>query len=643
MSKAGLAVVLIAALPAGTLGGAWWLAPRLYEDDLATAFPHREAEWAGSTTCESCHPDHYASWHRTFHRTMTQEATPETVLGAFDGQRLVFGFRDAAGRQVTARPYREDGRFVIELRREDGTVQTFDVHRTVGSRRYQQYLSKAPASEPGENYYRLPVLWNVRESRWIHLNGAFLGHDGEPYDQHMAVWNQNCIFCHNTGPRPGWINYRELDARAARGEPVNSAVESRYESEVAELGIACEACHAPAGEHARRNRDPLRRYLLHLSGGDDPTIVNPAKLAKERSVDVCGQCHGQRLPDPPDSIRDWMIDGPVYRAGETLTASLDPVTRDTPGPPSMPDMFARRFWNDGTPRLTAYEYQGLVASPCFQKGELTCLSCHSMHAGDLRGQIEPAMRTNDACAPCHQELMADVKAHTRHEPEGSGSLCYECHMPRMVYGVLEIHRSHLIENPDPAADAEAARPNACTLCHLDRSAVWAAEKSREWWGSDAYRIPERSGDGAPVELADTAAALLAGDPVQRAVAARLAGRGDAPLKAGERAFLVPLLLQGLQDRYPTIRWFSQLSLRSLLADVAVPGMTAALERFDYLAPPPQRQVVTAELLGLWQEHAKSSLPAPPEGSLVGPDYRLTREAAAPLLALQTDKLIHIGE
>jgi CelD/BcsL family acetyltransferase involved in cellulose biosynthesis len=80
------------------------MAPRLYEDDLATAFPHREAEWTGSTTCESCHPDHYASWHRTFHRTMTQEATPETVLGAFDGRRLVFGFRDAAGRQVTARP-----------------------------------------------------------------------------------------------------------------------------------------------------------------------------------------------------------------------------------------------------------------------------------------------------------------------------------------------------------------------------------------------------------------------------------------------------------------------------------------------------------------------------------------------------------
>jgi len=104
MSRAGLAVVLIAALPVGSLGSAWWMAPRLYEDDLATAFPHREAEWTGSTTCESCHPDHYASWHRTFHRTMTQEATPETVLGAFDGRRLVFGFRDAAGRQVTARP-----------------------------------------------------------------------------------------------------------------------------------------------------------------------------------------------------------------------------------------------------------------------------------------------------------------------------------------------------------------------------------------------------------------------------------------------------------------------------------------------------------------------------------------------------------
>ena len=37
-----------------------------------------------SVTCQACHPAQYDAWHRSYHRTMTQVATPSTVLGAFD-------------------------------------------------------------------------------------------------------------------------------------------------------------------------------------------------------------------------------------------------------------------------------------------------------------------------------------------------------------------------------------------------------------------------------------------------------------------------------------------------------------------------------------------------------------------------------
>src|SRR4029450_5720999 len=33
-----------------------------------------------SDQCKSCHPDQYASWHQSFHRTMTTLARPETML-----------------------------------------------------------------------------------------------------------------------------------------------------------------------------------------------------------------------------------------------------------------------------------------------------------------------------------------------------------------------------------------------------------------------------------------------------------------------------------------------------------------------------------------------------------------------------------
>ena len=48
----------------------------------------------------------------------------------------------------------------------------------------------------------------------------------------------------------------------------------------------------PAQEHVRVNQNPLRRYGQLLSGGDEPTIVNPADLDSKASAQVCGQCHG---------------------------------------------------------------------------------------------------------------------------------------------------------------------------------------------------------------------------------------------------------------------------------------------------------------------------------------------------------------
>src|SRR5688572_13295863 len=36
--------------------------------------------YVGSNACRACHPSEHASFTRTFHRTMTQDATPKTVL-----------------------------------------------------------------------------------------------------------------------------------------------------------------------------------------------------------------------------------------------------------------------------------------------------------------------------------------------------------------------------------------------------------------------------------------------------------------------------------------------------------------------------------------------------------------------------------
>ena len=43
-----------------------------------------DAGYLESNDCRKCHERNYATWHATFHRTMTQEANPQSVLGDFE-------------------------------------------------------------------------------------------------------------------------------------------------------------------------------------------------------------------------------------------------------------------------------------------------------------------------------------------------------------------------------------------------------------------------------------------------------------------------------------------------------------------------------------------------------------------------------
>jgi hypothetical protein len=344
---------LIAAALAASIGA------RRIDADLRRPLSIKGADYAGSDACGQCHPAHYRSWHRTFHRTMTQPATDAAVLGDFDGSAFEYG-----GVQATMRRDPQ-GRPVMEFAREGGRERwSARVERTVGSRRYQQYLAR-----DRDLYFRLPLAWDVADQRWMHMNGAFLTPDpeglaaGEPiaradYDRHVTRWNDNCVYCHNVAPRPG------LDSATGR-----------FRTEVAELGIACEACHGPAAQHAELNRDPLRRFVLHVGATSDPTVANPARLTARRSAQVCGRCHGQRISSDIASVHR---SGDPFVPGEDLAVYSEPLWRDTTLD-GEPGVFETRFWPDGTARLTAYEYQGLLQTPCAQRGELTCTTCHGMH------------------------------------------------------------------------------------------------------------------------------------------------------------------------------------------------------------------------------------------------------------------------
>ncbi|MFL5303847.1 MAG: cytochrome c3 family protein [Polyangia bacterium] len=526
--------------------------------DLATPRDLHRVAYVGSASCRDCHLDHVASWKRTFHRTMTAEATPAFVKGDFGGATMT-----SAG--VTARMDREPaGRYRMTFSRPGQPDRVATVDRTVGSRRYQQYLTKL-----ADTYWRLPVAWSVTDRRWFPMTSAFLFRDPDPaaaapsderplfgggdFDRHVTRWNDNCVFCHNVAPNPA----RDPET-------------GRFATTVAELGVACEACHGPGAEHVARNADPARRARLSATGAADPTIVNPSRLSPGRAADLCGRCHGQRLAD---DVGPFLAHGDPFVPGDDLAVESAPLWRDTPLHGDR-TAFAARFWADGTARLTAYEYQGLLQSPCAMRGPLTCTSCHGMHEGDPRGQLRArfASQGDAMCTGCHQALAAApaLAAHAHHDPAGAGARCVSCHMPRIVYGVLDVHRSHRIEVPDPGRAAAAGRPDACTGCHVDRTAAWAQVAAARFWGTGRYPDDDR----VPAGTAPTEAIRGAG-PLGRLIAADAIAGAPQPTDAPTRNARRGLLLEVMEkDSYPAVREIAWRGLRRMVTGAS----TAELRR-----------------------------------------------------------------
>ena len=594
------------------------------------AAPVWAGEWAGSDQCHACHRDRYASWHRTFHRTMTQEATPQTVQGRFDGtSHTHWG--------MTVRPVRRGDTYWFEYFRpgESQPVARYQVFRTVGSNRYQQYLTR---EANGGTYFRLHMLWHNEDARWVHMNAAFLGPDDQGFDDNVAVWNHNCIFCHNTGPQPGVVNYDELLARQAAGEPVDAANEARYESTVSELGIACEACHGPGAEHVAKQQRWWTRLSHTLSGRPDGSIVHPARLDRDASTQVCGQCHGQRIPRSSEILQHFINHGPIYRAGDDLFESVELVWPETRLPLAghAGEPFRLRFWKDRTPRLTAYEYQGLKLSACHTEAELTCISCHTMHSGDRHGMLPEADRAESTCLGCHQDIAGDIVAHTHHPPDSPGSSCYGCHMPEIVYGVMDIHRSHRIEVPKPAEHAAAGRPNACNLCHLDQSVAWAESETARLWGLPAGEV--HRADGLPAELPDGIARLYAGDPVERAVTAVAIGRALERGQQSRADIWQPHLINALSDDYPAVRRFAAASL-AVIGDEL--GQTVSQD-YDFIASPEARVAALDELIRRFSRLERYH-PAPAD-LLLNPDWTPAAEVAElRRIGRERSEAINIGE
>jgi hypothetical protein len=313
-----------------------------------------------------------------------------------------------------------------------------------------------------------------------------------------------------------------------------------------------------------------------------------------------------------EHFEEWKQHGSSFRPGDDLEQTASIISNANSDKAAFreleerdPDFLRSMFWGGGIVRVSGREYNGLIESPCFKRGEMACVSCHSMHKSrdDPRSldewaddQLGPGMDGNPACLQCHggfsdPEVLA---GHTHHPLESSGSECQNCHMPHTTYGLLKAIRSHQVDSPSVGTDIDHGRPNACNLCHLDRPLAWTAEKLKLWYDTD---IPEIPADDR--QIAAGVRWVLEGDAGVRALVAWSMGWSAAQEAAGT-SWLAPYLAELMDDPYDAVRIIAYRSVKT------IPGFEQTV--FDEFEAPEQRAAAAGALRKRWE-----GLPAPATG------------------------------
>ena len=568
------------------------------EESASRPIQKTDRGYVSSENCRECHAREYDTWHASHHRTMTQVPTTESVIADFDDKVVV-----RSGREF--RFFRENDEYFMSVsvarprgqgREGAGSPKpsrTFKVVLSTGAHHQQAFWCETGR---GRTLATMPFIWINKERRWVPYHSIFfLPPSVAGLRMHAGLWNSNCIKCHVVDGRP------RLDA------------ENGSDTHVAEFGISCEACHGPGHTHVTTQGKALNAERYRRADGDSE-IVNPAKLSHRRSSQVCGQCHAVFDFYDSEDEREFNDSGFAFRPGDELTDTrhVFRVGEDADLPivkrvlERNPDFFERQYWSDGMVRVSGREYNGLLETACYQRGTMSCITCHDMHARDggavskeewADDQMGAEMRGNRACLQCHAEYESEdrLAEHTHHQADSSGSVCYNCHMPHTTLGLMKAMRSHTIDSPSVATTVATGRPNACNLCHLDKTLDWTADRIERWYGVPAPELNRQQR-----EVSSAVRWILRGDAGQRAIAGWHFGWKPAREASGTR-WMIPYLAEMLADSYDVTRFIAYHALRESadFSDFA----------YDFVGPTRSRERARNEVRKRWSESNEPPLPS----------------------------------
>jgi len=323
------------------------------------------SQFAGSAVCAKCHASITNEYKHTAHFLSSQTASASSIKGSF--KKGMSSFKYDVDKVVSLEKQNDSFYQVYYHKGTEVIKRRFDI--VIGSgTKGQTYLSWLD-----DHLIELPVSYFTQVHQWANSPG---------YPLSPIIFNRpataRCLECHST--YAGTINY-------------NPDIPPVFDSSKMLLTIGCEKCHGPAAKHVT--------YQLQNPGDTTAKfIINPKKLSRQLTLDVCGLCHSGRLEEKSVPFQ--------FTPGKNLS-----------------DYFTL---SDAAKKTGVMDVHGnqlgiLSASKCFRGSKtMTCLTCHDPHKNERNNTTVFSQR----CISCHNNQ------HKKIEGVSNNMLinnCIDCHMP----------------------------------------------------------------------------------------------------------------------------------------------------------------------------------------------------------------------
>jgi len=360
---------------------------RCFHGSTAGSNDPRGPQYAGSSTCISCHKPVFNSYIHNNHFKTSAKPDPRSWKALTAAAKNPFYFLDST--HITV----EEKNKSLFQSLSFGAVGSPPTHA-------EKIDIAFGAAKKAQTYgywkdtklYQLPLTWFTDGNTWANSPGFPASH--ARFDR---VITTRCFECH--------ASYIKRDIEEAG--PL--AVSEKLDPNSIIYGIDCERCHGPALEHVRfQQENPTIKTATF--------ITRISTLSRQQQLDGCSTCHSGNTRETQRSLFDFV-------PGDTLTHFYFPSFGETAA----------------EPEVQGQQLHLLRLSKCFAGSQMNSSTCHTTHDTQQTPTLYVAR-----CFSCHGNSAHAVAVMQENEQRKrdfnlSSTTCIDCHMPLQASKMITLN------------------------------------------------------------------------------------------------------------------------------------------------------------------------------------------------------------